>query len=143
MLLDANVLLYATDPTSASGPRAQQVLVDALNGDERVGLPWQSIGAFMRIATNPRAAAHPMTGEEAWEWVEQWLALDITWIPPATDVTARCYGELASKINITSNLVPDAMLAALAIEHGQVLWSADTDFARFPGLQWLNPMTDR
>lgn len=141
MLLDANILLYATDPASTDGPRAQQVLVDALNGNERVALPWQTIGAYLRIATNPRAAAYPMTGAEAWGWVEQWLALDITWIPPATEATARSYHELVRNINITSNLVPDAMLAALAIEHGQVLWSADTDFARFPGLQWLNPFT--
>lgn len=143
MLLDANILLYATDPASIDGPRAQQVLVDALNGNERVALPWQTIGAYLRIATNPRASTDPMTGDEAWGWVEQWLALDITWIPPATDATARSYSELVSKMNITSSLVPDAMLAALAIEHGQVLWSADTDFARFPNLQWHNPLTDR
>jgi uncharacterized protein len=140
MLLDANILLYATDPTSPLGPRAQQVFVDALNGTQRVAFPWQTIGAFVRIATNPRASANPMTGEEAWGWVEQWLALDVTWIPPATEATARAYGDLARQLSITVNLVPDAMLAALAIEHGLELWSTDTDFARFPGLRWRNPL---
>jgi hypothetical protein len=140
MLLDANILLYATDPSSALGPPAQRVLVEALNGRQRVALPWQTIGAFVRIATNPRASAHPMTGEEAWGWVEQWLTLDVTWIPPATEATARAYGHLVRQMSITANLVPDAMLAALAIEHGLELWSADTDFARFPGLRWHNPL---
>ncbi len=141
MLLDANILLYATDPASALGPRAQQVLVDALNGSQRVALPWQTIGAFVRVATNPRASLDPMSSQEAWGWVEQWLGLDVTWIPPATEATARAYGDLVRDLNVTGNLVPDAMLAALAIEHGLELWTADTDFGRFPGLSWRNPLT--
>jgi predicted nucleic acid-binding protein len=51
------------------------------------------------------------------------------------------YGQLSSQLSVTGNLVPDAMLAALAIEHGLELWSTDTDFARFPGLRWRNPLT--
>ena len=70
-----------------------------------------------------------------------WLEAAPTWIPPATEATARVYGDLASRLSITGNLVPDAMLAALAIEHGLELWSADTDFARFPGLRWRNPLS--
>ena len=104
-------------------------------------MPWQTIGAFVRVATNPRASLHPMTGHEAWGWIEQWLALDVTWIPPATEATARAYADLVGDLNVTANLVPDAMLAALAIEHGLELWSADTDFGRFPGLSWRNPLT--
>ena len=141
MLLDANILIYATDPSSPLGAPACNVLVDALNGTQRVALPWQTIGAFVRIVTHPRVAVQPMTGSEAWSWIEQWLACDVTWIPPATEATARVYGELAQQVNITANLVPDAMLAALAIEHGLELWSADTDFARFPGLRFRNPLS--
>ena len=73
-----------------------------------------SIGAFMALSKSPTASRTSRCGRRAWGWVEQWLALDVTWIPPATDATARCYSQLASTINVTSNLVPDAMLAALA-----------------------------
>ena len=141
MLLDANILLYATDAGSPQHQPAAALLTSLMNGTRRVGLPWQTIGAFVRISTNPRAYASPATGPEAWAWVEGWLARDVAWIPPATEATARVYGQLSSQLSVTGNLVPDAMLAALAIEHGLELWSTDTDFARFPGLRWRNPLT--
>lgn len=140
MLLDANILLYATDESSHQFERARAVLTDVMNGSERVALPWQTIGAFVRVATNPRVYEHPMTGVEAWGWVEGWLARRVTWIPPATATTALEYRRLVEEVEITSNLVPDAMLAALAIEQGVELWSADSDFDRFPRLRWRNPL---
>jgi toxin-antitoxin system PIN domain toxin len=141
MLLDANILLYASDAGSPQHQPAAALLTSLMNGTRRVGLPWQTIGAFVRISTNPRAYVSPATGPEAWSWVEGWLARDVAWIPPATEATARVYGQLCSQLSVTGNLVPDAMLAALAIEHGLELWSTDTDFARFPGLRWRNPLT--
>jgi predicted nucleic acid-binding protein len=65
----------------------------------------------------------------------------VVWIPPATEATARVYERLCDEIEITGNLVPDAQLAALAIEHGVEIASADTDFMRFPGLRWVNPLS--
>ena len=141
MLLDANILLYAIDAGSPQHRPAAALVMSLMNGTRRVGLPWQTIGAFVRMSTNPRAYASPATGPEAWAWVEGWLGRDVTWIPPATEATARVYGQLSSQVPLTGNLVPDAMLAALAIEHGLELWSTDTDFARFPGLRWRNPLT--
>lgn len=140
MLLDANLLLYATDLTMPQNEVASDIVTAIMNGDERVGIPWQTIVSFVRISTNPRAKTDPMTGQEAWDWVETWLQRDMVWIPPATGSTALIYARLNREVSITGNLVPDAMLAALAIEHGLELWSADTDFARFPGLRWRNPM---
>ena len=142
MLLDANILLYATDAGSPQHQPAAALLTSLMNGTRRVALPWQTIGAFVRISTNPRAYVSPATGPEAWAWVEGWLSRDVTWIPPATAATARVYGQLSSQLSVTGNLVPDAMLAALAIEHGLELWSTDTDFARFGGLRWRNPLTN-
>ena len=83
----------------------------------------------MRISSNPRVYTSPATGPEAWAWVQGWLTREVTWIPPATEATARVYGQLTSQVPVTGNLVPDAMLAALALEHGLELWSTDTDFA--------------
>ena len=140
MLVDANVLLYATDSTSPEHEIASSWLTGALNGDRRVGIPWQTIGAFLRISTHPRVARHPLTGAEAWSIARSWLSADPVWIPPATERTARTYGELCELVPMTANLVPDAQLAALAIEHGLSIYSADSDFARFPGLSWVNPL---
>ncbi len=142
MMLDANILLYATDSSSPRFDQSSAIVTSLMNGTRRVAIPWQTIGAYVRISTNPRVYLNPATGAEAWAWVEGWLARDVTWIPPATEATARVYGEIARRTPVTGNLVPDAMLAALAIEHGLELWSADTDFARFPGLRWRNPLDD-
>ncbi len=81
-----------------------------------------------------------MTGAEAWQFVTDWLDADPVWIPPATERTAEVLSELIDAVPITGNIVPDAQLAALAIEHGLAVYSADTDFARFPGLTWVNPL---
>jgi len=142
MLLDANVLLYAVDSRSPFHQAAADWLEDAMNGDTRVALPWQTIGAFVRISTHPRVSDRPLTSERAWAYVEAWLGAGPTWIPSATEMTARRYGELSKLVPITGNLVTDAMLAALALEHGLELISADGDFARFPGLRWRNPLAD-
>lgn len=140
MLVDANILLYAVDRSSGLHKPASAWLTEVLNGRRRVGLPWQSIGAFLRIVTHPRVTTNPLTGGQAWSFVEAWLDADPSWIPPATERTAAVYGELAGAVGMTGNLVPDAMLAALALEHGLTVMSADTDFGRFPGLAWDNPL---
>ena len=114
MIVDANLLLYAVDSSSPFHASAAAWLEDVLNGDAAVGLPWQTIGAFVRISTHPRAATNPLTGEKAWEYVESWLAAEPAWIPPATRTTARVYGELARMIPITGNLVTDGMHSVIA-----------------------------
>jgi toxin-antitoxin system PIN domain toxin len=141
MLVDANLLLYAVDVTSHAHAAASSWLEEALNGDRRVGLPWQTIGAFLRISTHPRFTRNPLSAHDAWAYVQAWLDADPTWIPPATERTAMVLAGLVSSVPVTANLVPDAQLAALALEHGLVVCSADTDFARFPELRWTNPLT--
>lgn len=141
MLLDANLLLYAVDADSKHNPVAAAWLEETLNGANRIGLPWQTVGAFLRIVTHPRVTANPLTAAQAWGYVSQWLALPVVWIPPATESTARVYAEICTQIEVTGNLVPDAQLAALAMEYGVRLASADSDFQRFSGLRWFNPLT--
>lgn len=140
MIVDANVLLYAVDSTSPHHDRAAAWLTDALHGHERIGLPWQTLGAFLRIATHPRVSANPLTASQAQAYVDSWLAAPVTWIPPAGEEAMAAYRNLTAAHPITGNLVPDAQLAAIALWLGVVVVSADTDFARFPRVQWINPL---
>ena len=140
MIVDANILIYAVDTTAAHHRASREWLSAALNGNERVGLPWESLIAFLRIATHPRAMTDPLAPAEAWEYVNDWCDADVTWHPAATDRHAEVLGELVTTYGLGANLVPDAHLAAVAIEHGLVMVSADTDFARFAGrVRWFDP----
>ena len=140
MLIDANLLIYAVDSSSPHNAVASEWLEEALNGDRRVGFPWQTIGAFLRITTHPRIVSNPLRADAAWGYVDRWLASDPSWIPPATLATAAVFADITANTAVTANLVPDAQLAALAIEHGLVVYSADTDFGRFRDVRWINPL---
>ena len=140
MLVDANILLYAVDEASPFHPAARQWLEDALNGPRRVGLPWQSLTGFMRIATNPRAVPDPLAPDDAWDIVEAWLDARNSWIPQPGSGHREILGRLVRDLRLSANLVPDAALAALCIEHGLAVVSADSDFARFTEVSWINPL---
>lgn len=142
ILVDANLLLYARDSTSSQHAVAISWLTERLNGIERVGLPWESLVAFARISTHPRVFAHPLTPAEAWAQVREWLAARPAWIPLPTQQHAEVLGELVERHHVGGNLISDAHLAALAIEHGLIVCSADSDFARFPELNWRNPLQE-
>src|SRR5690606_21923370 len=109
----------------------------ALNGDRRVGLPWQSPAAFVRIATYPRALAEPLAPADAWQFVEEWLDAPLTWVPSPSNVHGEILGRLVKELDLRANLVSDAALAALCIENGLTIVSADSDFARFTEITWL------
>lgn len=141
MLLDANLLLYAVHERSAQHRAAAAWLTEQLNGPRRVGLPWQSLAAFLRIATHPRAFPRPLEPAAAWERITDWLAAPASWIPGAGPDHARLLGELVVGHEVRGNLMPDAQLAALALEHGLTLYSTDTDFARFTEVTWRNPLS--
>jgi toxin-antitoxin system PIN domain toxin len=140
MLLDANLLLYAVHTRAAHHERAAAWLTARLNGPRRVGFPWQSINAFLRISTHPRAFERPLDPRTAWDLVRDWLNASVAWLPAPGAEYRRILGELITAYGVRGNLVPDAALAALAIEHGVTLISTDTDFARFRELRWENPL---
>ena len=140
MLVDANILLYAVDTESPFHERARAWMEDALNGPHRVGVAWASSVAFVRIATNPRALRHPLTGADAWSIVTQWLDAPSTWVPEPGAGYRNILGDLLARHDLRANLVSDAALAALCIEHGLVMISNDSDFARFPEIHWQNPL---
>lgn len=140
MIVDANVLLYAVDEQSVFHHVAKTWLTGAFNGVERVGLPWVSLLAFQRIITHPRVLEQPLTAQEAWGLVTDWLDADLAWIPNPGDQHHRIIGSLLCGGDVRGNLVTDAHLAALALEYGTSLCSFDSDFARFSGLRWINPL---
>nr|WP_090346624.1 TA system VapC family ribonuclease toxin [Mycolicibacterium malmesburyense]CRL79230.1 PIN domain-containing protein family protein [Mycolicibacterium malmesburyense] len=140
MLVDANVLLYAVDTDSTFHDRARDWLETALNVTRRVGLPWRSITAFVRIATHPRALRDPMTPAEAWAFIEDWLDVPTVWTPVPGRAHREVLGRLVRDLDLRANLVSDAALAALCIEHGLAMVSADSDFARFSEIDWVNPV---
>lgn len=140
MLLDANVLLHAVHRRAAQHERAAAWLTEQLNGPRRVGIPWQSINAFMRISTHPRAYERPLDPAAAWERVSDWLSTPVAWLPEPGPEYRRILGELITAQDLRGNLIPDAALAALAIKHGLILNSTDTEFARFRRLRWENPL---
>ena len=83
-----------------------------------------------------------MTVEAAWAAMKQWLAAPICWVPAATERTAEILGGIVQQTDARGNLVTDAQLAALALEHGLAVVSLDSDFARFPGVRWINPLAE-
>ncbi len=140
ILVDANVLLYAANRAAPEHKAARTWLDARLGSTARVGLPWPSLLAFVRIATNPTVLRHPVTPKQAWQQVEEWLTADTAWVPTPGPRHADILGPLLAQPFVTSRMVPDAHLAALAIEHGLTLCSTDGDFGRFRGLAWQNPL---
>lgn len=140
ILVDANLLLYAKFSDLPQHGAAARWLEQTVRNGERIGLPWPSLLAFVRVGTNPRVFARPLTLAAAWQQVEEWLGLPKAWVPVSTDQHAAILGQLLAQGNASGNLVADAHLAALSLEHGLELCSTDSDFARFPGVRWRNPL---
>jgi uncharacterized protein len=140
ILVDVNILVYASNAESEEHANSRHWLDEQLSGPAPVGLPWVSLLGFLRIATNARAFRTPLTMATAWQQVTDWLSAEPVWTPAPTDRHAAILGPLLSLPGVHGNLVPDAHLAALAMEHGLTLYSTDGDFARFPGLTWRNPL---
>jgi len=140
ILVDASLLVYANDGSAPEHEIARQWFDNQLNGAAHVGIPWPTLLAFVRLVSNPVVMRSPVTPNLAWERAREWLALDNVWIPEPGAQHPRLLTMLLEDRGMTSRLVPDAHLAALAIEHGLTLCSTDGDFARFAGLNWKNPL---
>jgi toxin-antitoxin system PIN domain toxin len=115
-------------------------LEETLSGTENVGFAWLVLVAFVRISTNPRVMAEPFDVNEAIDMVESWLGRPNASMVNPTERHPEVWRNLPERVGAGGNLTSDAHLAALAIEHGAELCSADNDFARFPGLRWVNPL---
>jgi uncharacterized protein len=140
MLIDANILVFAFNRASPFHQPATRWLTDILESGRRVAMPTQSLTAFVRLVTNARVVPRPAAPALAAQIVRDWLAVPTVWIPPPGPAHGKLFCSLVERYHLTGNLVSDASLAALALEHGLPLVSADTDFARFTELTWVNPL---
>jgi hypothetical protein len=140
---DVNLLIYAYDTTSPFHAAATAWWRNCLSGDEPVGLAPVVLFGFVRISTHPRVFLHPLTAAESAAIVRSWLE------QPVARVLEPSPGHVLEALNLlemvgtAGNLVTDAQIAALALEHDAILHTADADFLRFPGLRWTNPLTVR
>jgi toxin-antitoxin system PIN domain toxin len=139
-LIDLNILLYVVNEDSVHHARVLAWWKQALNDDEPLGLPWVVLLGFLRIATNPDVFPRPLAPDAAAAKIGGWLSLDNTRLVQERDEHWNILRTLLSEAGTAGNLVTDAHLAALAISHGAELVSCDTDFARFKGLRWHNPL---
>ncbi|MCC7491327.1 MAG: type II toxin-antitoxin system VapC family toxin [Fimbriimonadaceae bacterium] len=140
ILVDANLLLYAVDSTGPWHRTASDWWESLLAGGERVGLSWPVLTASVRIGTNPRVYERPLSILSAVAIVRGWLTQPVTPVLVPTSRHWQVLADLLLQTGAGGNLVSDAHLAALAIEHGATLASSDSDFSRFAGLEWVNPL---
>jgi toxin-antitoxin system PIN domain toxin len=138
---DSNLLLHAYNAASASHAAATDWWEQCLSGREPIGLVHPVIFAFVRVGTSTRAFSTPLTLQEAWEVIDEWLDRSITRIlPPAGDHVERVMTLLEAAGSAGGNLVTDAQIAALAIAHNAAVHTADYDFLRFKGLKCRFPL---
>lgn len=140
ILIDANLLLYAYDPRAAEHDASRRWLEQTLSGSALVRFAWVTVWAFLRIATNPRVFERPLTIDEALDVVSSWLAQPTAGTLEPGERHWEILHALTRQGQTSGPLVMDAALAAVAIEHGATLYTTDRDFARFPGLTWVNPI---
>jgi uncharacterized protein len=140
-LVDLNILLYAVNLDAPEHARAQSWWQQTLDADEMVGLAWLVVIGFIRISTNPRAFERPLSTDEAIGRVDTWLTRPNVRIVSESEQHWGILQRFLGQIGTSSNRTNDAHLAALAISHGATLASCDSDFARFSGLRWENPLS--
>ena len=140
ILIDVNILVIAVMTAIPGHPKAKAHLDQQVTDGVPIGLPWAVLMGFVRITTNPRIMANPLTLEEALFHVQEWLALPNVSILHPTEEHARHFADQCRASRAVGNLVSDAHLAALAIEHGCAIISNDGDFAKFAGIRWSNPL---
>lgn len=138
-LPDVNVFLYAADQTSPRHGSAKAWLEDALSGVETVALAWPVLVSFVRLATQRVVFEKPLTPDQALDLVDGWLARPCTTVVEPTDRHAAVLRDLIGPLGTAGNIVTDAHVAALAVEHGATVVTYDTDFRRFEGVRILAP----
>jgi toxin-antitoxin system PIN domain toxin len=140
ILPDVNLLLYAVDRSSPQHSPARRWLEDRLSGSEAFAFAWAVLLAFLRLSTRAAVFERPLTTGRALDLIDGWLAQPCATVVHPTNRHPLLLRELLDQLGAAGNLVADAHLAALAIEHGAILASRDADFARFPRLRWVDPL---
>jgi len=140
LIPDVNVLINAHNRSSQLHERSRDWWETALNSDRPIGLPWVVILGFIRITTNRRIIAHPLTVTDALDIVREWLEKPTVHIISPGDGHAEILFNLLEAVGAAGNLTTDAHIAALAIEYHAEVATIDSDFDRLPGVRWFNPV---
>lgn len=139
-ILDANILLYAYDADSPHHDAVRSFLDSLFAAPEIIGIPWVSLWAFVRISTNPRLTQSPLATEHALEIVRELISQpNVSPVEPGARHLALLQ-KLVVRHRVHGPQLTDAVLAALAIEHGASLASTDRGFAKFSEFRWTDPL---
>ena len=138
-VVDANVLLYAVNADTAHHQASHRWLNAALAGGDTVAFSWTVLTAFVRISTKVGLFPHPLSPDDAMAQVENWLRAPGATVVHPSSAHLGILTRLLLGVGTGGNLVNDAHLAALALEHGATVVSYDADFSRFAGLRWDHP----
>lgn len=138
---DVNLLIYAYNDQAPGHTKALAWWTELLNGTMPVGLPWVTVSAFIRITTHPRVLTDPLPVGQAVAITRTWLDSNAVRIINPGNSFGDLFFKMLTDIGVGGNLTTDAQYAALAIEYQAELHSCDTDFHRFHGLRWRNPLT--
>ncbi|MGQ0847729.1 MAG: type II toxin-antitoxin system VapC family toxin [Actinomycetota bacterium] len=141
VLPDVNVLVHAHRSDSSSHREYRSWLDRARNGNEPLGLTDQVLSGFVRVVTHPRVFKDPTPTPRALAFVETLYASPTAVRVRPGDRVWSIFAELVTETASRGNLIPDAYLAATAIEAGATLFTADRGFARFGRLRWRHPLT--
>ncbi len=143
IILDANLLLYAYTARS-SFHRAARIYLDRIFSDpsELIGIPFQCVATFLRVITNPAATGVKISIVEAVARVEDWRSLSHVRILYPGEEHWTTLRPLLEQSRAQGDLIADATIAALALQYGAVVHTNDSDFARFPGVRWFNPLAN-
>lgn len=139
LLVDANVLLYAVNEPSRNHVAARDWLAGALDGGEALAFAWTVALAFLRLSTHPSVFPNPLKADQATEVLGLWLMSPAAVLVEPTQRHLPLLRGLLAGAGTAGNLVSDAHLAALALEHGATVVSYDRDFARFEGVALRRP----
>jgi toxin-antitoxin system PIN domain toxin len=139
-IVDLNILLYALNADAAGHRAALAWWERAVDGEETIGLPWIVLLGFLRLSTSARVFPRPLSPRRAAATLDAWFARDNVRVVREKEEHWDTLKALLDQTGTAGNLTTDAHLAALAIDHDAVLVSTDTDFGRFRGLRWENPL---
>lgn len=137
---DVNLLIYSYNSESRFHQQAKNWWESVVNSDELVGISWIAILGFARLVSNRKVVSSPISLQRAFEIAELWLEQENVQILNPSSAHIKILKKIVIASQVSSNLTTDAHLAALAIEHQATLFSNDSDFSRFPGLKWVNPL---
>jgi toxin-antitoxin system PIN domain toxin len=140
-VIDANLLLYAVNEDAPLHTKAKAWLEEVLSGIESVGFEWTVLLAFLRLSTRAAVFPSPLTLVEAISHIDSWLAQPCSVIVATTERHSDLLQQILAPFGTAGNLTSDAHLAAVAQEHGAELCSCDSDFSRFSGIRWSNPLS--